>query len=175
MFLSGIAKFLIGFILGIAILAGSGAAVAYYLFTKLAANPPKPIFAEEQKRPLPAKTASSPKASKSPAVKPASPSASPSPTPSESPTPEELPTGAYKARVSWPEGLSLRDEPGLEANRVGGVAYNQEIIILKESEDQKWQKVRIVDGDQEGWIKAGNTERLEDSEESSAPSPQQSQ
>ncbi|HAG84966.1 MAG TPA: peptide-binding protein [Cyanobacteria bacterium UBA12227] len=158
MSISGIFKFLIGFVLGIFILAAGGVAAGYYFYTKLSVNPPRPLFAEEQKPESPTvdqRTSSSTTSKSSPANKP-----SPSPTPSESPEEKELPPGAYKARVSWSEGLSLRDAPGLEANRIGGVAYNQEIIILKESDDKRWQQVRVVDGDQEGWIKAGNIERI---------------
>jgi tetrahydromethanopterin S-methyltransferase subunit F len=156
MSLSGIAKFLIGFLIGIFLLAGSGVAAAFYFWTKLSATPPKPIFAEEQPKKLPVlKKVSSPTASNSPVAK----KPIPLPSPSESPT-KELPSGAYKARVIWSEGLSLRDAPGPEANRVGGVAFNQEVIVLKASDDQKWQQIRLADGEQEGWIKAGNIEKI---------------
>jgi hypothetical protein len=56
--------------------------------------------------------------------------------------------------------LILRDASGPDAARIGGVAFKQEVIVLQESDDQKWQKVRVADGDQEGWIKAGNIERI---------------
>ncbi len=155
MSLSGIFQFLIGFVLGISLLVGSGAAAAYYFFTKLAATPPKPTFAEEQPQESPvSQPVSSPATANSPQEQP-----SPSPTPSESPTPA-LPPGAYKARVTWPEGLSLRDGPSLEANRIGGVAFNREIIILEVSSDQNWQKVRFPNSDREGWVKAGNVEKI---------------
>jgi hypothetical protein len=156
MSLSGIFQFLIGFVLGISLLVGSGAAAAYYFFTKLAATPPKPTFAEEQPQESPvSQPVSSPVAANSPQAQ----QPSPSPTPSESPTPE-LPPGAYKARVTWPEGLSLRDGPSLEANRIGGVAFNREIIILEVSSDQNWQKVRFPNSDRECWVKAGNVEKI---------------
>lgn len=152
MSLPGIFKFVIGFIIGIFLLAAGGAATAYYFWTKLSTVPPKPIFAEE--RPKPAqitKKASSSKASKLKASKASTPAKSPE---------KILPPGAYKARVTWPEGLSLRDSPSLDSNRIGGVAANQEVFVLKESDDQKWQQIRLTDGDQEGWIKAGNTEKV---------------
>ncbi len=152
MSLSGILKFLIGFILGIFFLAAGGAAAAFYFWTKLSTVPPKPVFAEERPKPVQvAKKGSSLKASKSKASK--------SSTPTKS-SPKVLPPGAYKARVTWPEGLSLRDAPNLDSNRIGGVAANQEVFILKESDDQKWQQIRLTEGDQEGWIKAGNTEKV---------------
>ena len=150
---SGIAKFVIGFIVGILLLAGSSVAAAYYFFTKLAAPPPKPIFAEEQPKASPvAKKTSALSTSNQPSKQP-TPSASPSPT-------EKLPPGAYKARVTWEEGLSLRDGPGAESNRIGGVPFNQEVIVLKESNDQRWQQVRLAEGTQEGWIKSGNIQRV---------------
>jgi hypothetical protein len=152
MSLSGIFKFFIGFIIGILLLAASGAAMAYYFWTKLSIIPPKPIFAEERPKPAQvAKKTSSSKASKSKAGK--------SPTPAKSPA-KVLPPGAYKARVTWPEGLSLRDSPSLDSNRIGGISANQEVFVLKQSDDEKWQQIRVTDGDQEGWIKAGNTEKV---------------
>jgi Bacterial SH3 domain len=166
---SGIAKFCLGFFLAIFILVGGAVGVAYYLFTKMSVNPPKPIFAEEQKQSSPiAKPVSLPTGAKSKQDKKAT------PTPSESPTTKELPPGAYKARVSWPEGLSIRDQPNLDSNRVNGVAYNQEVFVLQESDDKRWQKIRIIEGGEEGWIKAGNIEKVDATTESpqSTESPQ---
>ena len=152
MSLSGIAKFFIGFLLGIALLVGAGAAAAYYFWTKLSVEPSKPIFAEERAKASPV----SPVAKKmsSPTVKSPKP-----PTLAKAPS-KELPPGAYKARVSWAEGLILRDAPGADANRTGGVAFNQDVFVLKESDDQRWQKIRAADSELEGWIKAGNTQRV---------------
>jgi hypothetical protein len=152
MSLSGIAKFLIGFFLGIFLLAGSAVAAGYYFWTKLSVVPAKPIFSEEQPKgsstgkKTTTQKASQPQRSSQPAV--------------TKPTPKELPPGAYKARITWPEGLSLRDSPGSDSNRIGGVAFNQEVIVLKESDDQRWQRVRLADGEKEGWIKTGNSERI---------------
>ncbi len=156
MSLSGIAKFIIGFFVGIFILAAGGAAAAYYFWTKLSITPAKPIFAEEQPKKQPtAKQASNAQASNS------KPKSQPASTPSKPPTPaQELPPGAYQARVTWSEGLSLRDAPSTNSQRVGGVMFNQEVIVLKQSDDQKWQQVRLANGEQVGWIKSGNTEKV---------------
>ena len=160
---SGIAKFCLGFFLAIFLLVGGAVGVAYYLFTKMSANPPKPIFAEEQKQSSPiAKPISLPTGANSKQAK----KSTTTPTPSESPKTQELPPGAYKARVTWPEGLSIRDQPNLDSNRTNGVAYNQEVFVLQESDDKRWQKIRIVDGGEEGWIKAGNIEKLDTATES---------
>jgi len=149
---SGIAKFLIGFFIGIFLLAGSAAAAGYYFWTKLSVVPSKPVFSEEQ--PKGASTAK-----KTTTQKASQPQRSNQPT-AIKPTPKELPPGAYKARITWPEGLSLRDSPGSDSNRIGGVAFNQEVIVIKESDDQRWQRVRLADGEKEGWIKTGNSERI---------------
>lgn len=137
---SGLAKFLIGFFMGVFLLVTAGSAVAFFLLTRLAATPPKPIFAEELPK---QQTGVS------------------SPQPSTAPSPQQkLEPGAYKARVTWREGLSLRAEPSVSANKIAGIKYNQPVVVVKESDDKNWQKVRVVDGSQEGWVKAGNIERV---------------
>jgi hypothetical protein len=150
---SGIFKFILGFFIGILFLTFCGVGAAYYFWTRLSITPAKPIFAEEQPKKLP----TAKKASLTQASKPKQ-SSKPTPTPRKPPV-KELPPGAYKARVTWPEGLSLRDAPTLESNRIGGVAANQEVFVLKQSDDGKWQQVRLVEDNQEGWIKTGNTEK----------------
>jgi uncharacterized protein YgiM (DUF1202 family) len=152
MSLSGIFKFIIGFAIGIALLATGAAATAYYFWVRLSAVPAKPIFAEER-----AKTSPSTKKAASLTASTSQISNKPS---AQKPPEKPLPPGAYKARVTWPEGLSLRDGPGSEAARIGGVTFNQEVFVLKESDDQRWQQVRLVQGEQEGWIKAGNIEKI---------------
>ncbi|AFY76470.1 MAG: SH3 domain-containing protein [Hydrococcus sp. C42_A2020_068] len=154
--IANIFQFLIGFFLGILILAGGTTAAAYVFFTKMSANPPKPIFAEE-------------KHENTAATQPQQPTVAESSSPDSSDDrqvqegqQDELPPGAYKARVTWSEGLSLRSEPGREAERVGGVGYNAELIVLQDSIDKQWQKVRLSDGTQEGWVKAGNVEKIAD-------------
>jgi hypothetical protein len=147
--LSSIIQFIIGFFLGIAILAGGTTAFAYVFFTKMTNNPPKPTFSEE-KAP---KTATSQENQAS--------ASSESQQAAATQEQENLPPGAYKARVSWADGLSLRSEASREAERIGGIAYNAEIVVLEESEDKQWQKVRLSEGTQEGWIKSGNIEKVE--------------
>lgn len=152
--LSHIFQFIIGFFLGILILAGGTAALAYVFFTKMSANPPKPVFADEKKEQTTAQNNKSTTATQS---KPASQETVESTAQEE----ENLPPGAYKARVTWSDGLSIRSEPSREAERIGGVEYNSELVVLQESEDKQWQKVRVSGGSLEGWIKSGNVEKLE--------------
>ncbi|MEH1766990.1 SH3 domain-containing protein [Nostoc sp.] len=166
--LSGLTKFILGFILAIAVLIGSGVAVALYFMRSTSIAPAKPIFSNDS----PSLKAQAPKATEprggKPTLKPetqAQSSPSPTPTPTESPkatpSPKPLPAGAYRGRVSWAEGLSLRSQPSQEAEKIGGVRFNQKIIILEENDDKSWQKIRLEGSEQEGWVKAGNTEKID--------------
>ncbi|MEH1855764.1 MAG: SH3 domain-containing protein [Nostoc sp.] len=166
--LSGLTKFILGFFLAIAVLVGSGVAVALYFINRTGVPPAKPVFSNDS----PSVKAQAPKATEpregKPTLKPetqAQSSPSPTPTPTESPkatpSPKPLPAGAYRGRVSWAEGLSLRSQPSQEAEKIGGVGFNQKIIILEESDDKSWQKIRLEGSEKEGWVKAGNTEKVD--------------
>ncbi|ACK69417.1 SH3 type 3 domain protein [Gloeothece citriformis PCC 7424] len=160
--LSGLFQFILGFFLGVFLLAGGTAALGFVFFSRMAAPPPKPLFDAEKPQKdkeakKPAEKASEAKTetkAEKPAVKEES-----KPEPSPQQQEEQLPPGAYKATVSWPEGLSLRDQAGPDATRIGGIMYNDEIVVLQTSADGGWQKIRLSDG-QEGWIKAGNVEKV---------------
>ncbi|MDZ8080546.1 MAG: SH3 domain-containing protein [Nostoc sp. DcaGUA01] len=164
--LSGLAKYILGFFLAIAVLIGSGVAVALYFMNRTGIPPAKPIFSNDSpsvKAQAPkatepgGKPTSTPTSTKSPSSPTPTPTSTESPQPTPSPTP--LPSGAYRGRVSWADGLSLRAQPNQDAERIGGVGFNQKIIVLEESEDKAWQKIRLEDSGQEGWVKAGNTEK----------------
>ncbi|WGV23993.1 SH3 domain-containing protein [Halotia branconii] len=149
--LSGLLKFILGVSLAIAVLIGSGVAVALYFMNRTAIPPAKPIFSNDS----PAVQNKSPKATN----KETASSSSDSATPNESA--EALPPGAYRGRVTWSEGLSMRAEPNQDAERIGGATFNQRVIILEESQDKDWQKIRLEGGTKEGWVKAGNIERVD--------------
>jgi hypothetical protein len=53
----------------------------------------------------------------------------------------------------------MRAEPDANSPTTAGVGGNKKVIILEESADKKWQKIRIADTDKEGWVKAGNIQR----------------
>ncbi|WP_017654141.1 SH3 domain-containing protein [Fortiea contorta] len=162
---SSLLKFILGVFLAIAILIGSGLATALYFVNRTATPPTKPTFSND----YPPTKPKAPKATQAQAKKNPQPQSSPTPTPTPSPKTEKLPPGAYRGIVTWPQGLGLRAEPQQDAARVGGVAFNQKVIILEESQDKVWQKVRVEDSKQEGWVKAGNTQRFEEQAEESAP------
>ncbi|HEY9638905.1 MAG TPA: SH3 domain-containing protein [Coleofasciculaceae cyanobacterium] len=147
MSLSGISKFILGFLLAIALLALAGVGTTRYLLAQLATPPARPTFANDPS-PKPANAPASPSA------KPSAPSPSPSVTPAASPVAE-----GYAARVTQPIGLILRQDPSADAARVGGIEFNQEVTVLEEAPDGAWQHVRLSNGT-EGWVKGGNTEKL---------------
>ncbi|MEA5534046.1 SH3 domain-containing protein [Crocosphaera sp. XPORK-15E] len=172
--LSGVFQFILGFFLGVALLVGGTASLAYVAFYRMSTNPEKPTFAEEKP---PEKTEAKPvaKTETKPVAKMETPAEKPQEVAAKEPEvevveqevkedvkEEKLPTGAYRAKVTWSDGLSLRSEPGQEAERVGGVGYNSELIILKTSADGNWQQVRLAGSQEEGWIKAGNIEKVEE-------------
>ncbi|BAU67004.1 SH3 type 3 domain protein [Stanieria sp. NIES-3757] len=166
--ISVIFQFILGFMLGIIMITGTAVGLGFYYVSKMSVDPPKPVFSEEKAQ-SPSETQTE---AKQPATSPdettqanSEPQATPTeekqkPKAEEKEEELELPPNAYKARVTWEQGLSLREEPDLNAVRVGGVEHNAEIIILEESQDQQWQRVRLPWSDQEGWVKAGNVERI---------------
>lgn len=70
----------------------------------------------------------------------------PDPSPEPSPEPENT-----TARVSYGEGLRIRDRPDREGTPLGGVGFDEEVILLEQSDDGEWQKIRSQDGT-EGWV-----------------------
>ena len=152
--IANIVKFLLGFMLAVALLIGGGVATALYYMNRVSAPPPKPTFANDNPK-LKAKHPPNYAKAKSKPLPAAQASATPS-----TDSPKALEPGAYRARVVWSQGLSLRSGPDTSAEHVGSLIYNQRIVVLKESADKNWQKIRWEGSTQEGWIKAGNTERI---------------
>ncbi|WP_036478673.1 SH3 domain-containing protein [Myxosarcina sp. GI1] len=154
--LSVAAQLILGFFLGVALITGAIGGVGYLYFKSMSVRPKKPIFYEEtaegQKEIQQQNAAAAKSNSKEEAV-----ASEPEPEPEPEP---ELPPNAYKAKVTWSEGLSLRAEPSLDAERIGGIGYDAEIIVLEVSADSNWQRVLLPWNEQEGWVKNGNTERV---------------
>ncbi|MFM5899443.1 MAG: SH3 domain-containing protein [Dolichospermum sp.] len=136
------------------VLLASGLIVALYFVNRTAVNPPKPMFANDN----PTNEITKPKAITQPKPEKKVIS-SPVPTPTPTKSPNSLPPGAYQGIVTWPAGLSMRAEPDINSSTVGGVNGNKQVIIIEDSTDKKWQKIRIPDTNQEGWVKAGNIQR----------------
>lgn len=147
---SGLAKFFTGFGFAIALILGGGFAAGQYVYTKLTALPPKPIFPND-KPTTPVKAATPAKSQQAVAAS--------QPSPNPSPDQATLAQG-YQARVTQSVGLVLRDAPSRNSIRVGGITFNEKVIVLEESPDKEWQRIQVEGSDRQGWVKAGNTERL---------------
>lgn len=148
----GVFKFILGFALAIALLFLAGAGLTRYLLSRLTTPPPRPTFTND---PSPSPAASP----ASPAASPPAEAASPAPAVAASPSPSPSPPQGYRARVTQPIGLILRQEPSTEAVRIGGIEFNEEVTVLEDSPDGGWQKVRAASG-AEGWVKGGNTAQI---------------
>ncbi|VEP13769.1 conserved hypothetical protein [Hyella patelloides LEGE 07179] len=172
--ISSTSQFILGFLLGVTMIAGSAVGAAYYYFRQVSSNAPeKPVYTEESQ------TAEAPNNQITEAGENESQSDIEStsniestsdleaelelePLPEEEEEEENIPPGAYYANVTWPQGLSLRAEPDTNSARIGGVGYDARILILEESTDKRWQKIRIPWSKQEGWVKAGNIKKASD-------------
>ncbi|MBD2259784.1 SH3 domain-containing protein [Pseudanabaena sp. FACHB-2040] len=151
-FLTGLSKLVLGVVTALLLLSLAGVATARYFMARLAVLPPKPAF-ENDALPQPPQTqAGEAEAAAAPAEA--------APTPDPPPTPE-LEEGAYEAVVVQPIGLVLREGPGTTFAQLGGIDNNDAVVVLEESPDNQWVKVRVTENGQEGWIKAGNIRKTE--------------
>lgn len=147
-FFLGLTKLILGIALALVLLSLTGVATARYFMAKLSVLPPRPVFDNDvvAEQPIP---------TEAPA-----PSETPAPQPEAAPPTPEKPPGSYTAVVVQPIGLVLRSGPGAEYEQLGGVDYNDQVLVLESSEDGRWMKVRVRTTSQEGWVKAGNTENV---------------
>ncbi len=143
--LYNIFKFLIGIIMAVFILAGAGVAAVLFLASSVTRLPDRPTFPNDKTTNV-AKT------------KPVTAGNQVAGNNQQN----TLAPGSYRARVTEPVGLILRDTPSRDAKRLGGIAYEEELIVLEESSDKLWQRVKVTDGsDRTGWVSGGNTQAIE--------------
>lgn len=177
--LSATVQFILGFVLGISLIAGISGAALFAYYKKMSVLPKKPVFPEStanlESEEDTAETFTDIEPLESTTTEDSSSVVSDETTKTQTDLAEskeepeeeleeevveaELPANAYRAVVTWPQGLSLRAEPSVNAGRVGGIDVNASIIILGSSADGEWQRVRLPWSNQEGWVKAGNTKR----------------
>jgi hypothetical protein len=146
-------QLLIGILIGLVGLGAIAGGAGYYFFvTQMNTHPPKPVFAEERpgyKSPIAAvkpKTVAAAKPNQSPVVK-------------DPNVIEKLPPEAYDAKVVWKDGLSLKKDPDAGAEKLGGVAFNAKVAIIKTSPDKQWVLIRSETDNLQGWVKAGNIDK----------------
>ncbi len=152
-------QLLIGILTGLVGLAAIFGGVGYYFFiTQMSTRPPKPIFAEERggAKPIAAKPKSKAKTSVAAIPSPAAPAAK---DPANPNAPDKLPPESYDAKVVWKDGLSLKKDPQLGAAKVGGVAFNAKVAIVKTSDDKQWVLIQSETDNLQGWVRAGNIDK----------------
>ncbi|MEN9566033.1 MAG: hypothetical protein RLZZ69_1229, partial [Cyanobacteriota bacterium] len=109
---SATVQFILGFILGIGIIAGISGTIIFAYYAKMSVVPKKPVFPE----PIAEQTA--PSSTADVEIEPLESTTKDNfeleettPPAEEAKAELELPPNAYRASVTWPEGLSLRAEP----------------------------------------------------------------
>ncbi len=153
-------QLLIGILAGLAGLAAILGGAGYYIFvTQMSTRPPKPVFAEERGNPKPIAVKGKTKAKPKTTVA-AVPSPAPVATDLLNPeNPDKLPPGSYDAKVLWKDGLSLKKEPDSGSEKVGGVAFDAKVAIVKTSDDKQWVLIQSETDNLQGWVKAGNIDK----------------
>jgi Bacterial SH3 domain len=142
----------IGILAGLLATIGVLGAAGYYFFvTQMSTRPPKPVFAEERDG---GKSKAKAKAKAKPKVAVAGKPAAKDPL-----APGQLPPEAYDAKVVWKDGLSLKKNPVPGAEKVGSVAFNAKVAIVKTSDDKQWVLIRSQADNAEGWVRAGNIDK----------------
>ncbi|MEM6519778.1 MAG: SH3 domain-containing protein [Cyanobacteria bacterium P01_D01_bin.71] len=149
-FFLGITKLTLGIVLALVLLSLTGVATARYFMAKLSVLPPKPIFENDAALQAEAAVPSEP-AQPAPVE----------PLPAAPPV-EEMPPGSYAAIVVQPIGLVMRSGPGAEHPQLGGVDYQDKVLVLETDDSGNWIRVRVSETAQEGWVKAGNTQNLDE-------------
>ena len=124
---SGLVKLVLGFVIAITLLVSGSVALALIFINRASSPPPKPIFANDSSTVKKAANITKPKTS---IATKENPKTKPSP----------LASGSYPARVTWNQGLSLRAEPSLDAERIGSLDYNQKVIVLQQSKTKNGSK-----------------------------------
>ncbi|MCG9884657.1 MAG: SH3 domain-containing protein [Cyanobacteria bacterium] len=150
-FISWLLSLSAGLLIALAIVVGGAIVTIRYVVAQIVTDPPRPTFANENTAPLTLTRPSTPQATPIPRA----------PEPETPPTPTPTPSGAYRARVTLSGGLTLRSQPRRDSDRIGGVQQGDEVIVLGQSADGRWQRVRVGDNGPEAWIIADNTAPIE--------------
>ena len=147
-----LAKTFTGLLLAATLLAVGGYFAFNYLMTQLTKLPPKPTFPNDN--PDFVKKNNKPQSPKS-ALKPNN--KEPKELNKEI-TKKPLPPGSFEGRVTYAEGLILRDGSSRGSSTIGSVAFNEKVTILETTADNEWQKIR-TENEKDGWIRGGNVQK----------------
>jgi hypothetical protein len=132
-----IAQILAGTLLGGIVVIAAVAGFAYLYSYRLAQKPPKPDFAavEEAQKDQAGELAASTQAT------------------------EEESDGSYVALVTYTNGLILRKEPDSTAEAIDTLEPETTVRVLEKSLDEQWERLRVEETGEEGWVAIGNTQR----------------
>lgn len=155
--LSGCFRVLLGIFIAIALIGSGIYATARFYQDKYGVTPSKPIYPEEDGVAFQPLQTRAPKAVEEEKKKAAA--AQPNNSSSSLPTAKPIPQGDL-AIVTWPEGLIVRSSATLDGEQIGGIEFKREVYILESSGDQAWDKIKVANGDLEGWVKGGNLEKI---------------
>ena len=147
-FFLGLTKLTLGVLLAFVLLSLAGVATARYFMAKLSVLPPRPVFENDVALQVEA-------ANPQPEAQPV-----PVAAPETAAPVEELPPDSYVAVVVQPIGLVMRSGPGAENPQLGGVDFQEQVLVLQTDDSGNWMKIRVRETGQEGWVKAGNTENV---------------
>ncbi len=156
-----LAKTFTGLLLAIAVLSVGGYFALNYAITQFTKLPPKPTFPNDNPNYVKKnKSKSNDKNLTPPKDVPAKVAAQGDEKvkEKEDPKPKPLPAGAFEGRVTFTQGLVLRDAAGRDSSTIGGLEYNESLTVLETSSDGEWQKVR-TSKNQEGWVRGGNIQK----------------
>ncbi len=144
----------IGILTGLLGLGAIAGGVGYYIFiTQIGTRPPKPLFAEEREGSSKAALANAPVVE---------------------PELTEIAKLTYDAKVTFPDGLSLRKEPNPESEKLGSVNFEAKVAIVKTSDDGLWVLIQPESDSIQGWVKAGNIDRNSGTDSQAEATPKQS-
>ncbi len=154
-----LAKTFTGLLLAIAVLSVGGYFALNYAITQFTKLPPKPTFPNDNPNYVKKnKSKSNDKNLTLPKDLPVKEKDSAKEKDKEESKPKPLPAGAFEGRVTFPQGLVLRDTAGRDAGTIGGLEYNESLTVLETSSDGEWQKVR-TSKNKEGWVRGGNIQK----------------
>ena len=156
------AKTLTGLLLAAALLAVGSYFAVNYAYNQLTQLPPKPTFPNDNPNFI--KKNKSKSIGKNIALpqkddeKPDGDKVGEKPKTKEEPKLKPLPAGAFEGRVSYPQGLVLRNSAAQDSGTIGGLEFNETLTVIETSPDGEWQKVR-TNKDKEGWVRGGNIQK----------------
>lgn len=155
-----LAKTFTGLLLAATLLAVGGYFGVNYLMAQLTQLPPKPMFPNDNPDFLKKNTKKNdPKSMAKESEKSGKkPSEKVTDGEKEAAKPKPLPPGAFEGRVTYGEGLVLRESASKASTTLGGVEFNEKITVLETAADGEWQRVRTNNG-KEGWIRGGYVEK----------------